>query len=279
MFVREVLTVDAKVKFMMKLTENTILELLDAFAFTSHADIEEFVIRFGIKDGDNRGSMSPRKLGLVAYLFNNPDRTGPLGSNVVSEMVQFLVERHHVENASDRYPRLVRSLERNGYTIENGRLQTMLPGNLEIAETENELSSMLTQFGFGVPKGHFDQAIAAHTRGAWAAANSQLRSFIESLFDSIADAVNNGKTTLPGSSHARREWLATVQPPFLLAALNEWEVGGTKGFVQGFWYRLHPQGSHPGLSDEEDSTFRLYMVIIVASHFLRRLIVYTKSQP
>ena len=112
--------------------------------------------------------------------------------------------------------------------------------------------------------------MAAHTRSDWAAANAQLRSFVEELFDRIAERLSGGQTTGLLSSHARREWLATCTPPFFDAALNEWEVGGKGGFVQGFWKRLHPQGSHPGLSDEVDATFRLQLVIITAEHFLRR---------
>jgi len=47
---------------------------------------------------------------------------------------------------------------------------------------------------------------------------------------------------------------------------------GSKGaFLQGLWKRLHPQGSHPGLSDEEDSTFRLHLMILTASYYLKRL--------
>jgi hypothetical protein len=114
------------------------------------------------------------------------------------------------------------------------------------------------------------QAVSAHTRGEWAAANAELRSFIESLFDSIAELLIDNKTKLPSTSHGRRELLTRLNPPFLLTDLNEWEPNG-KGFVQGFWNRLHPQGSHPGLSDEEDNTLRLYLVIIIASHYLRRL--------
>ena len=34
---------------------------------------------------------------------------------------------------------------------------------------------------------------------------------------------------------------------------------------------LHTDGSHPGLSDEEHSTFRLHIVLVTAPTFLRRL--------
>jgi hypothetical protein len=41
--------------------------------------------------------------------------------------------------------------------------------------------------------------------------------------------------------------------------------------MQAFFRRLHPAGSHPGLSDEDDSTFRLHLVLLVARNLLRRI--------
>ena len=35
--------------------------------------------------------------------------------------------------------------------------------------------------------------------------------------------------------------------------------------------RLHPQGPHPWLSDEHDSTFRLHLVLLTAQLLLNRL--------
>ena len=49
-----------------------------------------------------------------------------------------------------------------------------------------------------------------------------------------------------------------------------WSNDG-KNLVNGVLKRLHPQGSHPGLSDEEDCTFRLHLVLVLARFFLRRL--------
>jgi len=93
---------------------------------------------------------------------------------------------------------------------------------------------------------------------------------MESLFDSIADKLVGGKITLPPPGHQRRELLTKLTPPFFIPNLNEWETGKC-GFLQGLLKRLHPKGSHPGLSDEEDSTFRLHLMILTASYYLKRL--------
>lgn len=261
----------------MGFSGNTILELIEALKFTSHAQIDSFVIRFQLQAADNHGSLERRPLGIVQHLIAHPETKGLFGANVVLEIIEYLIEnheqRHTSEDVNDAFPRLVRSLKRNGYLIKNGKLTTMLPEIAEIAETEDELRSLLDGFAFTIAKGHFAQAISAHSRGDWASANAQLRTFIEAMFDSIADKLAVDKTKLPADSNDRRKFLTALTPPFLLPDLNEWESTG-KGFVQGLFKRLHPSGSHPGLSDEEDSTFRLHLVIIVASHYMRRLATY-----
>jgi hypothetical protein len=97
----------------------------------------------------------------------------------------------------------------------------------------------------------------------------QFRPFIEGLFDEIAAHLAAGEA-LPEKNEDRRKWLANRQPPFFLADLNEWNGQGT-GFMQSFFRRLHPAGAHPGISDEEDSTFRLHLVLLVARVVLRRI--------
>ena len=139
---------------------------------------------------------------------------------------------------------------------------------LSLTQRETEVESRLLKLGFTVAEGHLKQAVSAHTRGEWAAANSQMRTFVESLFDSFADKLLPAPP--PTTSHGRREQLARLSPPFIDPALNEWDFTSNNGFVQGFWKRLHPSGSHPGLSDEDDCTFRLQMVYLVAHRFLKR---------
>jgi hypothetical protein len=256
---------------MSRFFRHTLVELMNAFDFSSHDEITIFVNRFEILEADNKRSLPHRKLGIIEYLIDHPDTRGPFGANVVMEIIDYLLETQcRFRDPEEAFPRLVRALKRNGYVVERGKLKAMLPEDVQLAEKEDEFTTLLDQFGFLTTQEHFKQAISAHMRGEWAAANAQLRACIESLFDAIAAILVEDKTQLPTTSHGRRELLTRLDPPFLLRHLNEWEANG-KGFVQGFWYRLHPEGAHPGLSSEEDSTLRLHLVIIIASHYLRRL--------
>ena len=211
---------------------------------------------------------------LISHFISNPSLSGPSGSNIVLETIEHLLSEYSLGSYSstapaDRYPALAHSLKLDGYSInKNGRLSTILPSSTPLATKQTEVESLIKKFGFSTAEGHLNQALSAHIRGDWAAANSQMRCFVESLFDAFSDRLLSHP--LPSSSNAQREQFAQLKPPFIDPNLNEWDFKSNKGFIQGFWNRLHPSGSHPGLSDEDDSTFRLQLVFLVAYRFLKR---------
>ena len=257
-------------------SRTTIVEAVALFDNARHSDIDRLLLRFGLEEDipDRNSYLRERANAIAAYLIEHPDEQGPNGSNLTFEIIEELAQDipdpdEYFWDSEDRYSKLRNSLSRDGYRVENGKLKSILPDAIDLPGKESELETLLNRFGFSTSRGHLDQAIAAHTRGEWASANAQLRSFIESLFDEIANQLID-QTQLPSTSHRRRELLATIDPPFFMTSLNEWQIGNNGGFVQGFWRRLHPQGSHPGLSDETDCTFRLHLVVLVGHHFLKR---------
>jgi hypothetical protein len=163
------------------------------------------------------------------------------------------------------------ALARDGFTVVNGAIRSTLPIELGIAAAEDETTRMLKSGPFPVSRGHLEQALDAHDRGDLAAANSQTRAFYESLLDEIAIAIDPSLAG-SGKGEARRARLAAEN--FLRADLNEWSNDG-KNFVNGLLKRLHPHGSHPGLSDEADCTFRLRVVLLTAQYFLDRYEAWT----
>ncbi len=263
---------------MAQFSRITTIEAIGSLDYLPHAEIGRLLLKFGLEEvaSKNLGSKTSRLNALIKYLIDNPDKKGPFGGNLNFELIEELIERrlsdYPTPSIEEQLPELVNSLKRDGYLIRDGRLKTALPENIQLTEKENELDLLLEKFGFATAKGHLEQAISAHTRSDWASANAQLRSFMESLFDSIAKRLTDDKKGLPLSGYQKScELLAKLNPPFLLSTLNEWVASGKGGFLQGLWRRLHPQGSHPGLSDEEDSTFRLHLVILTASYYLKRL--------
>jgi len=256
----------------------TIIEAIGLLESLTHAELDRFLLKYGLKRIAHQelGPKTAKLNAVIKYLIDNPDEKGPFGANLTFEIIEdglrSISPNIYAPLIEEYLPKLLNSLKRDGYVItDEGGLKTMLPESIKLVEKENELNSLLDKFGFTTTKGHIDQAISAHTRGDWASANAQLRSFMESLFDSIADKLVGSKITLPPPGHQRRELLAKLNPPFLIPTLNEWGMGSKGGFLQGLWRRLNPQGSHPGLSDEEDSTFRLHLMILTASYYLKRL--------
>lgn len=149
------------------------------------------------------------------------------------------------------------------------KLVRMLPETISgmgFSEVEDEIGTLLDRCGFQVAKGHLNQATSAFQRGEWSSANGELRKFYEGYLNDIAMTLGY---TGREDSKAKRDFLGQVQPPFLLEEYNEWSPGKTQ-FVQGLMNRLHPHGGHPGLSGEEDATFRLQISLITARLFLRR---------
>ena len=248
----------------------TLIEAIDLFPYyLSQAEFNNLILRLSVEDyvPTTRGLSKENKANeLILFAKENPDHQTVSGANLVDEIVERAAGLRGLNYDSP----FVRALARDGFTLtDEGILRKTLPPEADLPTADDELHALLDEFGMDTAKGHFDQAIENHTRGNWAAANGQLRTFLEGLFDEICQRLEPTKADDKLSSENRRQLLATREPPFFQESLGEWGQQG-KNFVNGVFKRLHGEGSHPGLSDEEDCTFRLHLALIVARHFLRR---------
>lgn len=217
-------------------------------------------------------SVRKRMNDLFRFVVDHPNHStddGPLEIVIVEEAVT-LMQTHWEWPVNPESPEPVqtfkRALRQDGFDVADGSLRPALPKDIGIPHIESELIRLLEGHGFSTAKGHLDQAFDDHTRGNWAAANGQLRTFIEALFDKIADKLDQSARALK-SGQSKRVKLAELE--FFDSSLNEWDNHG-KGFINGLIKRLHPEGPHPGLSSEDDSTFRMHIVLLTAMLFLRR---------
>lgn len=262
---------------MPQFSRKTIIAAVATMEGWGHSDIDRFGIEHGLEDtGALAGSSSrDRTNTFMRFLLKHPmwpvEEGGLLSEVTVRDLIRRAAARApEMEQFEEYFPDLARALKRDGFDIVHSELRLALPESLDLPATDDEVHRLLEEFGFTVPLGHLDQAIKNHSEGQWAAANGQLRPYIESLFDEIAAKLAGPGVALPPAGNQRRIWLAGLTPPFLDPGLNEWDGQG-KGFIEGFYRRLHPTGSHPGLSDEEDCTFRLHLVLLVSRLLLRRL--------
>ena len=147
-------------------------------------------------------------------------------------------------------------------------LRRGLPKDVDLPAGDDQVHQLLEHFAFRTTLGHIDQAIEAHTRGDWAAANGAMRVFLESLFVDIAVRITPAELPpKPGMNHA---FQALAKCQFLSEPRAEWTQDG-KGMLSGLWKMLHTEGAHPGLSNEDHSTFRLHLVLVTARTVLNRL--------
>jgi len=226
----------------------------------------------------NSGASKRAKCGMVAAIalqrpVSRVDTTdGPmtLSEAVVREAVKFAV----FNSEREEHLSFIRGLARDGYVLvwnDLGRtasLQRALPAEVDLPAADNEVHAILAEYEFDTTAGHLCQAIDSHTQGRWAAANAQLRTFLESLLDEIAWHEFPDETRALQTSENRRSFLA--ERGFLSVERNEWHPDG-RSFLHGFFRMLHTEGSHPGLSDDDNSTFRLHLALVTARTYLRRM--------
>ncbi|MCM8614367.1 hypothetical protein [Pseudomonas aeruginosa] len=197
------------------------------------------------------------------------------GEALVREAVRLMGSTSRHEEQKD----FERCLARDGYVVswEEGEcgagappwLRRSLPQNVDLPESDDQVHQALKDYGFGRTLGHLDQAIDAHTRGDWAAANAQIRTFLESLFFDMASRI--ASSHLPENPSLNNCLQALEKCGFLSENRAEWTQDG-KGMLNGLMKMLHSEGSHKGLSDEDHSTFRLHIALVTARTILTRLL-------
>ena len=127
-----------------------------------------------------------------------------------------------------------------------------------VADEVTWIEEELSRRGWTTAAGHYRQAVESFALGNWAAANGQLRSFFEDLVLTAA-----GQNSGPTRGAVQKSADQLDQDGRLIP--NERE------FVTRLWKMLHPRGSHPGLSDEDESRFRLLALTGYTRFLLRRL--------
>jgi hypothetical protein len=257
----------------------TILAASEALEACTQASLDGVVLRLALEQLVPLGSSLSvaKKCALIARaVLVQPAATvqtleGPL--NLSEALIREAIGKCSQPLDAPLEARLRRGLALDGFTPlwdqTEGRytIVVALPPIFGFTGANDEVHALISDLGFIVPSGHLTQAVDAHARGDWAAANSQIRTFTESLLDEIAFMLGvDPNRSL--SSENRRAALGNIG--FLSQPRNEWSVDG-KNYVNGLFKMFHTEGSHPGLSDEEHCTFRLQTALVTSRMFLRRL--------
>ena len=259
---------------------NTLLRAIDILAKLSHAKFDALMLDLSADSVIPHGSGTNKRNKaneLARFAKENPAYQTASGAYLHNEIVEQakdrvvkLQEASWGEMDDLQHKAFVGALAVDGFKLtDDGKLRKTLPEYVDLPEAENELYMLLEKFNMATPKGHLEQAIESHTRGNWAAANAQLRTFVEGLFNDLHRHLQPADAEKDLKPENRRQKLAIGDPPLFDGLLNEWSQDG-KGFINGFYRMLHTEGSHPGLSTDETCTFRLHLTMIVARYYLRK---------
>ncbi len=260
----------------------------------SHSDLDALEVEWGISGQCSTSSKSAHIADLGRIALNvNPEVFTLNGKMQMNRaLIEKALDAPPNERSDDAWKKMLAGLRFDGFEVCEETIITdntwgdsksfyvlrrMIPNDipeLDFREAENEIIHLLNTHRMVVPEGHLKQAISAFSRGDWAASNAQLRTFYESYLDEIADSLGCDKTK---NSKDKRDYLGQLNSPFLYEYLNEWNANMQKPqYIQGLMSRMHPQGSHAGLSEEDDATFRLQITLITARLLLRRYNKYKK---
>ncbi len=266
---------------------------------SKQAAFDALVIGWGVDRFCGSGSVATKANGLARYALSDIGNVIVPTVNGNCDLTRAIIDHAitasdaHRNNQLDAWARLVAGVKMDGMEIveekvpdSTGRmglfddgpmmitklkLRRMLPEDIpetDFRDAEDEVSTLLKKHSFKTSEGHLTQAMSSFQRGEWASSNAQLRTFYEGYLDEIAVRLGCDAEKKPKS---KRDYLGKLDPPFLLSKYNEWnETNEKPQYVQGLMSRMHPEGSHSGLSEEEDATFRLQISLITARLFLRR---------
>ena len=248
----------------------------------SHSDMGLLEVEWGIEGRCNDSSKAARVADWARIACEEEIEvlTQKGQVHLSRALIEFAIALPEHKKHSAAWRKLVAGLRFDGFEVRMTQVETettdelvrMLPSDvpgLIFHEAENEVTFLLDRHDFPVAKGHLEQAVSAFSRGEWSSANGELRNFYESYLNEIATKL--GYDGSGANSKTIQKYLGDLEPPFLLADYNEWSSNNQKQqYVQGLMSRMHPHGPHPGLSEEEDATFRLQISLVTARLFLRR---------
>lgn len=269
------------------LRNGSIVTACDIFEFIrTNAELESLLLEYGLSDQvEAAGSIARTILNLKKFAVKYPDHRvvtdrgeQSLASALVDKAIQIAPKDGR---AKAQLEKLERYLNLDGYSLTYGEPEGLwksrrdilgftisMPGFVMLPESSSEVELLLLSNGFEIAKRHLDSARENITQGDWEAANSQCRTFLEALTDAIADDLYGAEAAALAGGLLKRQLLANKG--FLSREKHEFGDGNGQAFLPGLAKLLHPDGAHPGISNQPDAMFRLQAVVVTARWLLKR---------
>lgn len=260
-------------------------EILDAIR--TNAELESLLIEYGLDDYvPSGGSIAKTLLELKKFATRNPDfevqtdfGVKPLAHLVVDVAIKLVPWSR---NKAELWAKLDRYLQLDGFALEKETATDWMdnesvavkgvvasfPEFAELPASSNEVDALLAKHSFTVASRHLSSAKENITQADWEAANSQCRTFLEAITDGIAEKLYPVEAAQKSSGLQKRQLLSAKG--FLSKDKHEFSDGGKQAYLPGLAKLLHPDGAHPGVSNQDDAMFRLQSVVVTARWLLKR---------
>lgn len=274
-------------------SKQLILKAVD-FLPATHNDLKNEVIRLDLDSRNIKfnGSIGNKKQALQEYLLSNPDAVDNYGDSILLKMMNSVVKIMitDVEYGRDEFDDekaeflsdkdFYRYLLLEGYDIDFDKACIVedIANYTHVAEKNDNIVNLLKEYNFTISLGHYNQAKSSFLGGNYASLNSQLRTFVEAIFQDMAGYIKLSEpmnTSLKSVNQIDAQSAMVIftkcNKPILDINLNEWDGDGTTiSYFPAFWKRLHPQGSHPGLPELYEAIYRFQLVVLNIELLIKR---------
>ena len=239
----------------MPFTRRTLARLVEAIADQfGHAQISNLFFEYSVDahDPGTGSNKATRSLELLRAI-----ETGRAEIPADEALVELANGSLSNEYARLNHTALLASLAVDGYEWGGDGLVPAMPVPAQPAPQVSALEMELDGHHLVVAATHYRQAIDNFVDGNCEAANGQLRSFLEALFQGVG--VSNGAQANVGADaavlHLRR-----------LGFLDDPECQ----FLRAFWAGVQDNGPHAGLTNKEEARFRLHAATAIARYILHK---------
>lgn len=180
-------------------SRRTVVEALKLLAEKkSYAAITEVAFTHDLMEVATGGNVKENVRSLTNHLLSvqnqQEDMVNEIVETLINEVLNF-AKGHSEYNPDEEvpleesHPALIRALRIDGFVVRDFKLVRQLPESITLSNHQNELFMLLEKHNFDISRGHLEQVIDAHAQGRWASSNGQLRSFMETLFNDMADRI------------------------------------------------------------------------------------------
>ena len=242
----------------MRLSRRTLASLARAIEeIYTHTEIDTLAYEMDRESA----AVGPNKLSKARGLIEALERDAK-SKNQDGELIEFVFK---VLDAAGEWKRknkevvagLEASVSIDGFAFtETG----MVPNTVEPAQLAPQIALLelaLNEFGLAVACRHYEQSTESLARGAFEAANGQLRSFLEDFFVSFCERTAQKTFAEPAAALQHLKDLGMLDNA-------EWNM------CRALWTMCQTNGPHRGLTSEQEAIFRLHIGTAVARFLLEK---------